>query len=321
MYNMLMLINVYKNMSKTRQNQKNSNSFFSPVPLKADVRVNTSKIELLQTWSWNLDLIVCIWHVLSAIGQLVACTFINNGFPLLVVWTPVDPELRQSELVNGTKAITQVIASSTQVQWLMPAFSLLAALHHGVVLIPSVRKAYIHEVESLQGSWIRWLEYSWSASLMNVCIAWECGLTDLWTLINVGSLTALLMVLGLIAESTVHTRTSPSSSRSVTLTWTSHMLGWAVFTVIWAQIWTAYGLNVNRSLQSVPAFIHAIVSTLFVLECFFGVVQIIWIWTHAPTVEYAWYQEYAYDILSFVAKTTLSWLVLGGLLHLQSIEN
>lgn len=118
---------------------------------------------------------------------------------------------------------------------------------------------------------LRFIEYSVSASIMLMCIAFLNGVTDINLIASIAVLTACCQLCGLVVE----------YLEDITLQWTLHFTGWI-------QFLCAYGIIVHAFLKSIsanaegegdyrpvrpPPFVYAIVITLFLLYASFGIVQ------------------------------------------------
>lgn len=186
---------------------------------------------------------------------------------------------------------------------------------------------------SLDWRWLRFVEYSFSASIMLVCIALEAGVRDLYTLRCMGVLMWITQLLGLMAEFISHL--SLRVREGIEWHWVfPHTAAWVTCLAAYAPAIDAFIENQDKA----PDFVRWMVYLELLLFMSFGAVQlyglarksmmesvIVYVecHTHGHFVEGADAAgldsidktcEYAYTTLSFVAKTLLAWIVLSPIL-------
>src|SRR5512134_424836 len=130
------------------------------------------------------------------------------------------------------------------VRWCVAAFLLMAALDHLLVASPRIVSWYERNLG--RGiNYARWIEYSFSASLMIVLIATFAGVTDLRALVAVAGVNAAMILFGLLME-----RTNVGRER---LDWLPFWFGCLAGAVPWIVI----GISmVGAEIEgSVPAFV------------------------------------------------------------------
>jgi cytochrome c oxidase assembly factor CtaG len=127
---------------------------------------------------------------------------------------------------------------------------------------------------------------------MNVLIAALSGVLDIVLLMAVAVFTCACMSFGWLSE-----RADPTHRTSI------FVLGCIPYLGAWGIIIAAYG----HSAQNAPLFVHFIVGSLFVLESFFGGVQLYY--AHGSAMK----KERAFMVLSVVSKLTLAGLTYGGI--------
>jgi hypothetical protein len=87
------------------------------------------------------------------------------------------------------------LIASFSIMWYSPVFILLSGLDHMICLI--FRKTYVWYIQRNQNPF-RYIEYSFSASLMRIYIAQLAGITDVHLLVSIFCMTAFTMQLGLL---------------------------------------------------------------------------------------------------------------------------
>ena len=205
---------------------------------------------------------------------------------------------------------------------------------------------------SLDWRWLRFIEYSFSASIMLVCIALEAGVRDLYTLRCMAALMWITQLLGLMAEFISHL--SLRVREGIEWHWAfPHTAAWVTCLAAYAPAIDAFIENQDKA----PDFVRWMVYLELLLFMSFGAVQLYGLarkslllfmsfgavqlyglarksllesvvvyvecHSHGHLVEGADAAgldsidrtcEYAYTTLSLVAKTLLAWIVLSPIL-------
>jgi len=188
------------------------------------------------------------------------------------------------------------------VRWCVAVFLLMAALDHLLVAAPGVVSWYEGNL-SRGVNYARWIEYSFSASLMIVLIATFAGVTDLRALVAVAGVNAAMILFGLLME-----RTNIGRER---LDWLPFWLGCVVGAVPWIVIGISMvGAEIDGT---VPGFVWAIFFSLFLLFNCFAVNMWLQYRGVGPWRNYV-FGEWGYLLLSLVAKSALAWQIYAGAL-------
>jgi hypothetical protein len=200
------------------------------------------------------------------------------------------------------------------------SFQMLTAVVNGYVSSPT----------------IRFIEYSWSASVMIVAIALQLGIMHVHTLILLAALVWATMMCGLACEKTRATwkkldnimkiaESKKNDAQSALIEqkdeiklkgeltnviWLTHTIGWAMLSVtFFVLLSTFHGSQKScDSPDAAPNFVWAIVYGELFMFAFFGFVQMLQIFD-VLNEEMA---DMAYIVLSFTSKTLLGWLVYAG---------
>jgi hypothetical protein len=188
------------------------------------------------------------------------------------------------------------------VRWCVAAFLLMAALDHLLVAAPGVVSWY--ERNLARGvNYARWIEYSFSASLMIVLIATFAGVTDVRALVAVAGVNAAMILFGLLME-----RTNIGRER---LDWLPFWLGCLAGAVPWIVIGISMvGAEIDGS---VPGFVWGIFVSLFLFFNCFAVNMWLQYRGVGPWRSYV-FGEWGYLVLSLVAKSALAWQIYAGAL-------
>lgn len=187
---------------------------------------------------------------------------------------------------------------------MLAVFLFISAFCHLLVSLPKVFPWYIRNL-GRHINYVRWYEYSLSASVMIVVIASLCGITELVSLLGLFVLTAGMNLFGLMME--LHNQSTPRTS------WTAFIFG----SIVGIVPWVAILLYFVKSTPAPPTFVYAVVASLMFFYALFPLNMWLqyarkWCWRN-----YVW-GEYGYMLLSLTAKSLLAWQVFAGTLHAAS---
>ncbi len=151
----------------------------------------------------------------------------------------------------------------------------------------------------------RFWEYALSSSLMIVLIGMLVGVWDLGAIIALFGINAMMNLFGHVME--LHNQTTARTN------WTSFIYGCIAGIVPWIVIVVHFFAALDSPDASPPAFVYAIIPTLFVFFNIFALNM----WLQYKKIgrwqDYL-YGERGYIVLSLVAKTILAWLIFAGTL-------
>lgn len=239
---------------------------------------------------WNVT--VGTLHLIQAVVVVI----IANDFAI-----PVISEVQTGPPGSGD-AVTKEFFS-VRFGFAVAAFLALAAADHLLMAAPGVRRWY--EGRLARGvNPARWIEYSFSASIMLVLIALLTGINDLYALIGLFALTASMILFGWLMER--------SNRPGEPVDWTPFVFGCFAGAVPWVAIAIALA-NAEAEGDGVPGFVYGIFVSLFVLFNCFALNQWLQYRGRGRFADYL-YGERAYLILSLGAKSALAWQVYAGTL-------
>lgn len=183
------------------------------------------------------------------------------------------------------------------------AFLLISAVAH--FFLATI--GYSRYVQNLKKGMnpIRFYEYALSSSLMIVLIGMLIGLWDLGAIILIFTLNATMNLFGIMME--LHNQHTNRTD------WTAFIYGCIAGIVPWIVIMLYFVGAVNSGEAKPPAFVYAIVPTLFVFFNIFAINMILQYKKVGPWKDYL-FGERVYIILSLSAKTVLAWLIFTGTL-------
>jgi len=152
---------------------------------------------------------------------------------------------------------------------------------------------------------IRFYEYALSSSLMIVLIGQLVGIWDLGSIILLFFLNATMNLFGIMME--YHNQYTEKTN------WLSFVYGSVAGIVPWVVIMIYFLSAINSSGAKPPAFVYAIIPTIFVFFNSFAINMILQYKKVGAWKDYL-VGERAYIILSLAAKTALAWMIFAGTL-------
>ena len=186
---------------------------------------------------------------------------------------------------------------------LTASFLLISALFHFIIAIP-YKDRYVKDLK--QGiNKLRWYEYALSSSLMIVLISSLFGVRDVAVFALIALANAAMNLFGLDME-LLNAGTDKTEKKT---NWLPFIFGSIIGLAPWVAI--AFYIGVNPNLDQVPGFVWAILFTYFIAFNTFPVNMFLQYKGIGKFKNYL-YGERGYIILSLVAKTILTWLVLFG---------
>ncbi|MGD0806516.1 MAG: heliorhodopsin HeR [Anaerolineales bacterium] len=183
-------------------------------------------------------------------------------------------------------------------------FLLLSALAH-MALSTFGFKWYVSKLKSGMNP-ARFYEYALSSSLMIVLIGMLVGVSDLGALILLFGLNATMNLFGLMME--LHNQTTKKTD------WTAFIFGCIAGAIPWIVIFASFYGSLASSDAKPPAFVYAIVPTIFVFFNIFAVNMVLQYKKVGPWKDYL-FGERIYIVLSLLAKTALAWQIFIGTLR------
>lgn len=251
---------------------------------RTPIATGVTDIRLAGLRRWNLGLTVV--HL----AQTALILFLSGAFAIAVTSSfPKGPP--------GTPVPAPATLLDVRIGWAVALFLGLAALDH--LLTATVGRG-LYERDLRRGiNRFRWIEYSFSATLMIVLISFYSGITSINAVIALAGANVAMILFGWLQE-----QMNPPGRISTTMVpfWFGALAG--------ITPWISVAVNILGS-KTVPGFVYGIVFTQFVLFFSFGVNQ----WLQYREIgrwdDYA-FGEKTYLVLSLVAKSLLAWQIFGG---------
>lgn len=227
-------------------------------------------------WFGRLNLVVAVIHTISTLGVLIA------GLADTSVRDSTSPVFHTYYSTDGYHAVRQ---GSIHILPFVVLPGIVSAIGHWVLGFTD------NDIPRTGVNRIRWIDYSVSSPLMIIGISLLCGVANTWILVSIAFMQSFLMLSSLYIE---------NDGNSVL-----PVLIMALYygVVVWGPVFQALDNN------NPPAFVDAIVTTMFLLFGSFGVVYLLARIGFYPPPK----TEVLYAVLSVVAKLMLQWLVYGGI--------
>lgn len=243
----------------------------------------------------------------TILNVVLPAVLFMNVFEIKDSSKTMSTELVYTNVALGKSGVPVVDHSDYTVIVLLLLFAALTAFFH---LIIALRKSAYGGYIKKENNPLRWLEYGITSTIMIAVIAFSVGLRDFAMFATLCVLNILMNVTGQVAESLDHTAKESEGTAAVkTSSNLVVLLGWSLWLVIWGMLTAQFAAVVSEGADRVPAFVWVAFSGMVTLFSGFGVVHL---YKHLnPGASYA-KVEGAYIVLSFVAKTLLIWLLLGG---------
>ena len=183
------------------------------------------------------------------------------------------------------------------------SFLLLSGIFHFLIAFPFKEKYRAGLRVGINQ--FRWYEYALSSSLMIVLISSLFGVRDVAVFALIAIANAGMNFFGLDMELLNQGETKVGKK----INWLPFIFGSIIGLAPWVAI--AFYIGVNPNLDAVPVFVWAILATYFIAFNTFPINMLLQYLGVGKFKDYL-HGERGYIILSLVAKTILTWLVLFG---------
>ncbi len=233
---------------------------------------------------WNLALTAL--HLVQAVAIVV----LASDFAITVTSSfPAGPP--------GTEVPAPESLFDVRIGVAIGVFLGLAALDH---LLTATVARDTYERDLRRGiNRFRWVEYSFSATVMVLLIAFYFGITGITAVIAIVGANVAMILFGWVQE----LMNPPGRS-------TTTMLPFWFGTLVGLAPWAAMTVNLVGA-KEIPGFVIGIYVSLFLFFMSFGLNQWLQYRGVGPWRDYA-YGEKAYLVLSLAAKSALAWQIFGG---------
>lgn len=240
----------------------------------------------------KFNIFMAILHAVQGVAMLELST--NFSLPVMSSYLKFDPTLQK--LVPNPQTLFDL-----KIGPLVALFLFISALAHLTVSLPGINDWYNKNlVKGINVA--RWVEYSFSSSIMIIIIAMLVGIYDIATLILLFVVNASMILFGWLME--LHNQTTQKTD------WTSFIFG----CIAGIAAWIAIALYLFGPTDKAPTFVYWLYFSIFIFFNCFAINQVLQYKRVGSWKDYL-YGERAYIILSLVAKSLLAWQVFGGTLR------
>ena len=261
------------------------------------------------------NLAALVLHATSA-TLLFALTISNEEWLVYstvnhVDWLPVNASDvdKRCDDVQCRVNVTVSTLGTIQLEGLVIAFHLMSVVAHFC-------NRYVFRATYME--WLkrkmnpgRWLEYFFSASLMQVVIMCLSGFTNVWVLVLSSVMIGVTQFFGHATEQ--YLWACRTCSLSFWERWQFFFFGWFSFLPPWVAIYYQFYYSVlNSDGAGPPEWVHAIIWSLLVTFVSFAAVMA-WFVTNWTRRDVSFVAEKWYCILSLVSKTILTWQLYFGI--------
>ncbi|KAF0209533.1 MAG: heliorhodopsin HeR [Actinomycetota bacterium] len=236
------------------------------------------------------NLIMGLFHL----GQGIAIVALSNDFKL-----PVTASFMAGP--PGTPPGAPTVLFEVPLGLAVAAFIFMSALAHFIIVSPGVFPWYVKNLKRNR-NYARWIEYTFSSSLMVVLIGMLPGVFDIAAIIAIFGANASMLLFGLLME---HYE-EPGSPN-----WMPFIFGCLTGIVPWLAL--GVYLWSPGSAAEPPAFVYWIFVSMFVFFNSFAINMVLQYKKVGPWRDYL-FGEVAYVLLSLTAKSLLAWLVFANTL-------
>jgi len=279
---------------------------------------------------WSVNWIAALFHLLNTVVTMVLWAISDDKDQVFKLSENYAPWVTNNGTCPKTNCSSSFkisdewcvetcseTTSELSLWWLVIAFHFLSFVFQTLSMaewdIPCcgyscVRQSYITEVDETGTNPLRMIEYSISATLMQIAIALILGVWDRLTIIGIAVLTCVTMLLGLIAEQLKYDRK--------VIAWVAHFTGWISMLGVWAILGRQFTFTIEKSTEKPPEFVYAIVIVISILYTGFALVQTVDLALTGKEKSKSRHRavELAFCVLSLTSKTFLGWIIFGNAL-------
>lgn len=208
---------------------------------------------------------------------------------------PVDPFF----IVQPTPT---VIFTISYIGVILASFPLMSALAHFLIAYP-LNEKYVANLQKGMNPY-RWYEYAVSSSVMIFLVTFLLGIWDIWSLVMIVVLNAMMIMFGYLMED-INQYTEKT-------TWKPFILGCISGGTPWVVLFGYFAAAISAAETNPPNFVYIIIFMYFFLFNIFALNQLLQYKRVSKWKDYL-YGERMYIVLSLIAKTLLAWIVLAGI--------
>jgi hypothetical protein len=195
-----------------------------------------------------------------------------------------------------------VLFTLTNIGVILASFPLMSALAHFLIAGP-LNNRYVANLKKGMNPY-RWYEYSVSSSVMIFLITFLLGIWDIWSLVMIVVLNAMMISFGYLMEK-LNQYTEKTD-------WSPFILGCVAGFTPWVVLFGYFAATFSAAELNPPTFVYIIIFMYLILFNIFALNQFLQYKKVSKWADYL-YGERMYIVLSLIAKTLLSWIVFAGI--------
>lgn len=243
----------------------------------------------------KFNIVMAILHLAQGIAMLI----VSSSFSLPIVASYLKFDVLTQKLAPSPSTLFDL-----KIGPVIATFLFLSAFFHLLVSLPGINDIYNRNLGK-HINFFRWIEYSFSSSIMILVIAMLVGIYDISALIALIGVNASMILFGWMME--LHNQSTEKTN------WTSFIFGSIVGIIPWIAI-AIYLFGAGGGANKAPNFVYWIYFSIFVFFNSFAINQVLQYKKVGKWADYL-YGERVYIILSLVAKSLLAWQVFAGTLR------
>ena len=195
-----------------------------------------------------------------------------------------------------------VLFTLTNIGVILASFPLMSALAHFLIAYP-LNDRYVANLRKGMNPY-RWYEHSVSSSVMIFLITFLLGIWDLWSLVMIVILNAMMIMFGYLME-VLNQYTEKTN-------WSPFILGCISGGIPWVVLFGYFSAAISVAETQPPTFVYIIIFMYFFLFNIFALNMLLQYKKVSKWKDYL-YGERMYILLSLIAKTLLAWIVFAGI--------
>lgn len=195
-----------------------------------------------------------------------------------------------------------ILFTLTNIGVILASFPLMSAFAHFMIAYP-LNERYVANLQKGMNPY-RWYEYSVSSSVMIFLITFLLGIWDIWSLVMIVVLNAMMIMFGYLTE-VLNQYTEKTK-------WSPFILGCISGGTPWVVLFGYFAAAISVTETQPPTFVYIIIFMYFILFNIFALNMLLQYKKVSKWKDYL-YGERMYIVLSLIAKTLLAWLVFAGI--------
>lgn len=238
------------------------------------------------------------WNIFAGLlhlSSMVAVLALSNNFALPITATYMTGP-------PGSTFADPTVLFNNNVSYTVALFLGLSAFFHFLVASGKFFKRYTDSLKQSKNIF-RWVEYSFSSSVMIFLISQLNGVSDYAALLAIFGVNVSMILFGWLQEK----YTTPGDGQ-----WLPFIFGCIAGAIPWV-IFAVQLISPSGPTVTAPGFVYAIVFSLFAFFNCFAIVQYKQYRAKGKWANYL-RGEKAYIILSFTAKSVLAWQIFAATL-------